>query len=234
MLKKEEEMQIKIISKTSNPQEVIYRAIRQCYSKYSADEIELPDDDKQKKLIRKVLDSGHTSPIEHVSYTFSIQGVSRALTHQLVRHRIASYSQQSQRYVQDQEMDYVKPPSIRRSDLDDYFDSVMSVAYDAYHAMISSGVPEEDARYVLPNASTSKITVTMNCRSLLNFFELRCCDRAQWEIRNLAWFMLYMLREDLPVVFLGAGPKCESLKYCPEGLQFTCGRYFLTREAVMK
>ena len=181
-----------------------------------------------------VLESGHVSPIEHVSFTFALSGVSRALTHQLVRHRLASYSQQSQRYVDASRFDYVMPPAIAKNTAAKgrfmrFMDEVGAAYRDIKELLEADGrmgaKANEDARFVLPQAVQTRLVMTMNCRSLLNFFEQRCCMRAQWEIRAVAEKMLDKCREVLPEIFTPAGAKCERLRYCPEGERFTCGRY---------
>lgn len=238
-------LKVKLLSYPKNAVYVIYSAFRQCYSKNSADEIfkkclKEKDNNKYEEFIRTVISSGHESPLEHISFTFSISGVSRALTHQLVRHRIASYSQQSQRYVKIENFQYVIPPSISKNPkLKKEFKKFMQEVKNKYDFFVkeleSLGIKGEkayeDARYILPQATETKIVVTMNCRELLHFFKERCCKRAQWEIRNLANEMLKICKEKLPVVFEKAGPKCISLGYCPENKKFSCGK-FPTREEV--
>jgi thymidylate synthase (FAD) len=230
-------LDVTLLEVSRNALSLIYAACRQCYSdKYAGDIFEesLEDNDKKAEFVRKVVSSGHESPLEHVKFTFAIQGVSRALTHQLVRHRVASYSQQSQRYVKEASFDYVIPPSIEQDPvLLEMFLKTMDVIQQQYNAMAelmrSKGVKgekaNEDCRFVLPQAAETKIVVTMNCRELLHFFGHRCCTRAQWEIRALANRMLEICRKELPEVFSDAGAKCESLKYCPEGEKFCCGKY---------
>ncbi|MCG8529664.1 MAG: FAD-dependent thymidylate synthase [Desulfovibrionales bacterium] len=230
---------VELIASTPDPMAVIYAAFRQCYhagfvgdmhAKILDGEI---SPEKQAAFIRKVMESGHASPIEHVSFTFAIEGVSRALTHQLVRHRIASFSQQSQRYVDGSDFDYIMPPAFAKipeakARFEAFLQEVGSAYKDLKQILDDNGRGEkskEDARFVLPQAAESKIVVTMNCRSLLNFFEHRCCTRAQWEIRDMANKMLKICRAELPAVFENAGARCEKLKYCPEGEKFTCGRY---------
>ncbi|SDO06443.1 thymidylate synthase (FAD) [Desulfonauticus submarinus] len=232
-------LKVELLAMTPDAMTLIYAAFRQCYAKgfvgkdfkkWVKGEVPL---EQQKQFIENILASGHQSPIEHVSFTFAVEGVSRALTHQLVRHRIASYSQQSQRYVDAKDFCYILPPAIAKNEeAKAIFEEFMTQAAETYAKLQAiledSGrgkKANEDARYVLPNACESKIVFTMNCRSLLNFFELRCCNRAQWEIRNMAWKMLKLVREKLPVVFNLAGPKCERLGYCPEGEKFSCGKY---------
>ena len=243
----EKNLEVKLLSKTDNSLSLIYAAFRQCYS---AGFVGAIWDDlvsgkiektKQAEFISRILESGHESPIEHVSFTFAVQGVSRALTHQLVRHRIASYSQQSQRYVDESEFDYILPPSIARiPEAKKKFEKCMQTIGKTYRELKTileengqGKKANEDARFVLPQACESKVVFTMNCRSLFHFFELRCCERAQWEIREMAWKMLRVLREELPVIFSVAGPKCERLGYCPEGEKFTCGKY-PTRKKIRK
>lgn len=230
---------VRLLASTPEGLSLIYAAFRQCYHPgYVAelwDELTTPDADKDKQaaFVARILESGHESPVEHVSFTFAIEGVSRACTHQLVRHRIASYSQQSQRYVDGSDFDYILPPAIERiPEAKARFEAFIAEVGNAYRDLKAiledAGRKEkanEDARFVLPQAAESKIVVTMNCRSLLNFFELRCCRRAQWEIRAMANKMLDLCREQLPVIFNSAGPKCERLGYCPEGERFSCGRY---------
>ena len=174
------------------------------------------------KLVRFVIKSGHHSTTEHVIFTFAIEGVSRALTHQLVRHRIASYNQQSQRYVKfDNNFEYITPPSIEKNkDAKEKFDNLISNMHNLYKELLDSGIEAEDARYILPNASETKIIVTMNGRELLNFFTVRCCNRAQWEIRNMAIKMLKLVKKVAPVIFEKAGPSCLRGP-CPEG-KFKC------------
>jgi len=237
---------VKLLSMTPHALAVIYTACRQCYSDGWADEIfakavrgEIPKE-KQEELVRRVLASGHESVCEHVSFTFAISGISRACSHQLVRHRIASYSQQSQRYVKANNFYYIIPPTIaKRPHLKELFEKTMQQLQAAYNEIVAAlekeGIKGEkahqDARFLLPNACETRIVVTMNCRSLLNFFALRCCERAQWEIRAVANAMLKICKEKLPAVFEKAGPKCERLGYCPEG-KHSCGRRPLKEEVL--
>lgn len=215
---KEVQPSVSIISHTENPLETIYRAARQCYSAGSVADMEPASREKMAELVQRCISSGHTSVLEHVSFTFAISGVSRVLSHQLVRHRMASYSQQSQRYVKMSDIEYVCPPSLRDETSADraYFLSALERASHAYQDMIASGVSAEDARFVLPGAVATNIVMTMNCRALLHFFEERCCNKAQWEINRMAWVILTTMVEELPEVFDFAGPKCRRLGYCPE------------------
>jgi thymidylate synthase (FAD) len=181
--------------------------------------------------------------VEHVAFTFLIEGVSRSMTHQLVRHRIASYSQRSQRYVKHEEFDYVVPPQLQGKTVrtpdgdvpaDRYYHQTMAWIAERYRllseALGDAGEPtNEDARYVLPNACETKIIVTMNARSLLHFLEERLCRRAQWEIRQVAEQMLDLVRDVCPALFAHAGPKCVAAGRCPEG-GMTCGQYAQMRQ----
>lgn len=190
------------------------------------------------KAFKYAVASGHESVLEHCTFTFAIGGISRACSHQLVRHRMASYSQQSQRYVKMDEFEYVTPESFMTTVTDDYwntessdnstlaseeFESLMEVIGELYERMIRAGIPEEDARYVLPNACTTNIVVTMNARELRHFFNLRCCNRAQWEIRELADRMLELCKETCPILFEDAGASCVATGRCPEGKK-SCGK----------
>ena len=231
---------VELLSFTPNPLALIYAAFRQCYhAGFVADmwpRLVAGDISRevQAEFVSTIMVSGHTSPVEHVSFTFALSGVSRALTHQLVRHRIASYSQQSQRYVDGSHFDYIMPPAIaQHPESAERFTQIMEMIGEGYRdlkALLEAAgrkgsTVNEDARFVLPQATTTNIVVTMNCRTLLNFFEHRCCTRAQWEIRHVANAMLALCREVLPAVFAVAGAKCERLGYCPEGEKFACGRY---------
>lgn len=171
------------------------------------------------KLIKKCVDMGHDAELEHGSLTFHVSGVSRALTHQLVRHRIASYGQQSQRYVKFDDLEVIVPDSIKNHEnkrVHEEYEKLVKQIEKFYLFATKHGIPAEDARYALPNATTSAITFSMNFRSLLNFFSLRCCNRAQWEIREMANQMLTLCQNYYPVIFSDAGAKCIRLGHCPE------------------
>jgi thymidylate synthase (FAD) len=159
------------------------------------------------------------SVIEHASFTFSIEDVSRAMTHQLVRHRLASYTQQSQRYVKyDTLKSYVTPPTIANNpDAQKIFEGALEHVSNVYNKLLEMGIPKEDARYILPNAAKTNIVVTMNARELRHFFNLRCCARSQWELREVAIEMLRQVKRVAPSLFENAGPTCVELGYCPEG-----------------
>lgn len=175
------------------------------------------------KALRGALGGGHESVIEHASFTFRIEGVSRAMLAQITRHRIASFSVESQRYVQMEHMPYVTPPTIAENDgAKAAYDRLMGKIGEMYHLLIEHGIPAEDARFVLPNACCTKMVMTMNARELRHFFELRCCNRAQWEIRELADKMLQLCTVVAPELFKDAGPGCVR-GHCPEGKK-SCGQ----------
>jgi thymidylate synthase (FAD) len=177
------------------------------------------DPETARRIIKRVTGYGHSSVIEHASFTFSIEDVSRAMTHQLVRHRIASYTQQSQRYVAYDTLErYVTPPSIgKNARAKKVFDETLEKISEAYGKLLKLEIPKEDARFILPNAAKTNIIVTMNARELLHFFNLRCCTRAQWEIREVAVEMLRQAKKVAPTLFERAGPSCIILGFCPEG-----------------
>lgn len=241
-------LKVSLVAYTPDPEKVVAAAAKLCYSKTGAENImENLDDDKTAKFLSMIVEIGHMSTIEHVDFTFAVEGVSRVLTHQLVRHRIASYSQQSQRYVKLEQFDYIIPPSIEAiPEAKEIFEKTMEEDQKAYNCLveklkeghikklIEEGMNEdkalktaekmaiEDARYVFPNACETKIMVTMNARSLMNFFQHRCCSRAQWEIRELADKMLEEVKKAAPNLFANAGPSCLR-GGCPEG-KMSCGR----------
>ncbi|MEM0343231.1 MAG: FAD-dependent thymidylate synthase [Thermoplasmata archaeon] len=216
-------MKVALLNYTKDPDRICAAAAQSCYSEKGASELfRTTTDERAKKMIKKVVGMGHLSVVEHAHFTFSIEGVSRSLTHQLVRHRIASYSQQSQRYVDMERAEYVLPPSISKDpEARRLFKKTMDTSWRAYR-QLARKVPKEDARYVLPNACNTNITVTMNARELWHFFTLRCCRRAQWEIRMMAWKMLEEVRKVAPILFEDAGPGCFRGP-CPEG-EYSCGR----------
>ena len=217
-------MNVELIQYTPDPERIVAAAARLCYSSDPVPELlERLDDEKVANFVSRLREMGHLSPFEHVSFQFSIDGVSRALSHQLVRHRIASYSQRSQRYVNEKGFEYVVPPSIRKnSEALRRFEGVMAHLQEEYEALRSL-VPAEDARFVLPNACTTSLVATFNARSLLNFFEHRTCLRAQWEIRALAEKMLELVRGKAPNLFREAGPTCVTQGVCHQG-SYSCGR----------
>ena len=181
--------------------------------------LEKIDSETAKRKIKMVTGYGHASVIEHASFTFSLEDVSRAMTHQLVRHRIASYTQQSQRYVTYDTLEkYVTPPSITDNDeAKKTFDDALEKISETYQKLLKIGIPKEDARFILPNAAKTNIIVTMNARELRHFFNLRCCARAQWEIIEVAVEMLKQAKKAAPALFENCGPTCVELGYCTEG-----------------
>jgi len=213
-------MKVKLVRFTADPEILCGAAALTSTKSGSPSEIfEKMDLEKARQIIKRVTGYGHASVIEHASFTFSIEGVSRAMTHQLVRHRIASYTQQSQRYVTyDTFEKYVTPPSIEEnSEAKRIFNSALKKISETYHKLLEMGIPKEDARFILPNAAKTNIIVTMNARELRHFFNLRCCRRSQWEIRQVAIEMLKQAKNAAPSLFENAGPSCVELGYCPEG-----------------
>ncbi len=267
-------MKVHLITYTPDPDKVVASAARLCYSdKKIEDLLEGMTKEKADSLVSMLADMGHESPFEHVSFTFGIEEISRVLSHQLVRHRLSSYSQRSQRYVNDSNNGYFTPKAIKRDLLaKEQYDDFIKQAFENYDSVTKSlmedlledlakdkypeffkehekrskssnyaysefldefkenfpkdynrllKIAQEDARYVLPNACHTSMIVTMNARTLLNFFSLRCCRRAQDEINELAWEMLKKVKEVAPRIFSIAGPGCVTSK-CPEG-NMTCG-----------
>ena len=216
-------MQVTLLTHTGDPEQIVAAAARLCYSPSNITDItESLTPNKAAKFIAKLFALGHESPFEHAVFTFGIEGVSRALTHQLVRHRMASYSQQSQRYVDGGNFDIIIPDSIQSDEkaLASFQNAILQTQ-NVYKQLTELGVSKEDARFVLPNASDTRIIMTANARSLFNFFKHRCCARAQWEIKHLADEMLRLVKQVAPAIFECAGPSCLRGK-CPEG-EMTCG-----------
>jgi len=217
-------MKVKLINYTSQPEKTVAVAGRRCYSAAEVETLsQKVDEEATAKFIQKLLSLGHHSALEHASFTFAVEGISRVTSHQLVRHRIASYSQQSQRYVKESQFDYVIPPLIsQKPALKNIFENTMQELQRVYRQFLQEGISPEDARYVLPNATETKIVFTMNARELLHFFCLRCCLRSQWEIVQLAENMLMEVKKVAPNIFRNAGPTCV-YSSCPEG-EMTCGK----------
>ena len=205
---------------------IIYSACRQCYSPgFVGDDypFENVSSFKKKELIQRVINSGHVSTIEHVTFTFAIENVSRGLQQQITRHRLANFSIQSTRYNNVENMGFHKPHTIEKNEtLSKEYDDFVNSAAGFYKHLIDNGIPMEDARDVLPLALNSNIVMTMNCRELIHFFSLRLCMKAQKEIRDLAKEMLKLCQERLPEVFENIGPKCKQTGYCNEGKR-SCG-----------
>lgn len=223
-------MHVELLTHTPEPEQVVAAAARLCYSDASISELLEKSRSDRQVFLEKIMSLGHLSVLEHVSFSFGVEGISRACSHQLVRHRIASFSQQSQRYVShDEPFEVVTPASISAdSALAGRLKEHLSQAHLLYRDMLAAGVPAEDARFVLPNAAGTKLVMTMNARELRHFFVLRCCRRAQWEIRDMANEMLRLARKASPLLFSGAGPGCLSGP-CPEGTM-TCGAIKEVRE----
>ena len=212
-------MKVTLLAYTQNADAICAAAGKSCYSELSSQD--LLNSENPEKVLGKIVGMGHHSVIEHASFTFSVEGVSRSLTHQLVRHRVASFSQQSQRYVSLNKPTFVTPPKIAEDEeCLKVYNETMETIWKAYNKLAET-VPPEDARYVLPNGCTTNITITMNARELLHSFRLRCCNRAQWEIREMADEMLRLCKEVSPTIFAKAGPPCVTGK-CPEG-KLSCG-----------
>jgi len=216
-------MEAKLRACTPDPEITCAEAATVSYKKENSTGLTL---DEARELLDKFLGYGHESILEHASFTFYVSGISRSCTHQLVRHRLASYTQQSMRYVNLSKLngeDFIIPESIgNKHPTKSLFINYLEQALCCYKKLLNEGIPKEDARYVLPLATPTNIVVTMNARELLHFFALRCCLRAQWEIRELANKMLDIVKPIAPSIFKRAGPSCVKLGYCPEG-ELTCG-----------
>lgn len=226
-------MHVRVLTYTPEPLRLLHTAARTCYSPGSPAVLweEASSPTSQQRLIRHVVASGHHSILEHVSFTFALEGLSRSASHQLVRHRLAAYSQQSQRYVKGP-FDYVTPASWERAggELAQHYHRTMAELNHLYQQALEAGIPAEDARFILPNACTTNLTMTMNMRELIHVVGLRTCVRAQWEIRQL-FNQVAQAVEDIDP-FLGAFlvTKCERLGYCDE--RETCGRYPLRADVI--
>lgn len=205
-------MIVELLRYTNEPEKTCAVAGRLCYSSVGIEELkEKMTQEKTEDILKRIIKSGHMSVLEHASFTFGVEGVSRALLAQLTRHRIASFSVQSQRYVRFDKKtpEFVIPPKIAKDEnLLKQYNEFLKISQDCYNKFLDAGIPAEDARYVLPNASSTKIVMTMNARELRHFFELRCCNRAQWEIRNMACQMLKLAKQAAPILFEDAGPNC--------------------------
>ena len=238
----ETKLKVILVSHTPDPEKVIGSAAKLCYSAVGVEHLVAhATGENQRPFLEKLTAVGHLSPTEHASFTFAVEGISRACSHQLVRHRLASYSQQSQRYVNEAGFDYIMPPSVGEDeDLKILFKETMEKLQRSYESIAeklaekgySKEAAREDARFVLPNAVETKIMITMNARELLHFFTQRLCNRAQWEIRSLALAMLRLVRPLAPSIFRLAGPPCLSGK-CPEGPR-SCGKAKEVRALLLK
>lgn len=240
-------MTVTLITHTPLPEQTIAAAAKLCYTDSTVESLmDTMQPEQAERFVGMLEEMGHESPVEHVTFTFGIAGVSRSLLAQITRHRIASFSVQSQRYVRKNQFTYVTPPAIAADpEAAACYHRTMEQTVQAYNALadrlqatyypqfLAEGCSEkaarskaekkaiEDARYVLPNACETKMMVTMNVRSLRHFFQLRCCNRAQWEIRELATAMLQLCCQTAPALFRHAGPGCCQ-GGCPEG-KMTCG-----------
>lgn len=213
-------MKVTLLKYTPEPELTVALAAKTCHTRTVEEAMKLGDDEVR-KIISIILKSGHFSVLEHASFTFAIEDVSRVLTHQLVRHRIASYSQQSQRYVKLENFPFIIPPEIEKNpQAKEIFIACAQKCMEAYNTLIDCGLSIEDARYILPSATKTNIIVTMNARELHHFFAMRCCERSQWEIRELSKAMLREVKKVAPNIFANAGPECIRGQ-CPEG-DFSC------------
>jgi thymidylate synthase (FAD) len=221
----ESKLFVQLLAHTPDPAVTVALSGKLCYSPCTIDGLlESVEKGSPENFADKLLESGHLSPLEHVSFTFGVEGVSRALLAQVTRHRIASFSVQSQRYVKAGEFNYIVPPSVKAlgKEACEEYELEMRQMHEWYKKWFELTGLAEDARFVLPNAAETKLIVTMNARELLHFFNLRCCSRAQWEIRKLAWAMLALVRKAAPGLFHDAGPSCIH-GACPEG-RMSCGK----------
>lgn len=218
--------EVKLISKPNNLLKTIYTACRTCYSADTPINIYDTADDEEKmlKLISRVISSGHYSTIEHIQISFAISNVSRACTHQLVRHRHMSFSQKSQRYVKEKgQFDYIIPPTIEKNpELKEKFEQFMSDISNKYQEFVEAGIPAEDARFILPNATASSMVASLNLREMIHLANLRLCSRAQYEIRTLVKMMCDELSKQEPWLKDYLVPKCVRLGFCDEDK--CCGR----------
>ncbi len=226
-------IRVLLVASTPEPDTTVAAAARLCYSDASAgDLVEKMKGEDVSRFIAHLRGSGHLSPFEHAVFTFAIDGVSRVCTHQLVRHRLASYSQQSQRYVEMKDPEVVVPPSVSSEPVArGIFEKAVRDSHEAYRTMVEAGIPREDARYVLPHGWMTKIVVTMNARELHHFFSMRLCRRAQWEIRDLSRMMLSLVRDKAPLLFSVAGPDCVVRGHCFESRP--CGSPYSSVEEVL-
>ena len=219
-------MKVRLINYTKDPEKIVAQSARLCYSALSIEDLEEKlSNESIIKLIKKIIELGHYSVLEHAIFTFAIEGISRVTSHQLVRHRLASFSQQSQRYVKIKKegFPYIIPKSVEKDKkLTKIFIDAINKLDGIYQLLLDHNIKAEDARYILPQAVATKIIITANARELLHIFTLRCCNRAQWEIREVAMSMLKEVKGIAPTIFENAGPTCI-LGPCPEG-ELSCGK----------
>ncbi len=220
-------MKVTLITYTPNPTKLIATAARLCYSN-KADIETITDgftDTEIEDFLEQLVESNHLSPFEHVTFTFGIEGISRVVSHELVRHRIGvAISQRSQRYCVEDGCEFIYPDGYDKTvSSEEIFKSSLAKAKEDYKRLLNTpNISKQIARYVLPNATSTRMIVTMNARELLHFFSLRCCSKAQPEMQVLANKMLEIVKEVAPSIFKYAGPSCRLLKYCPEGKR-SCG-----------
>lgn len=218
-------LKVTLISHTINPELIVAASAKLCYSQ-KADINTLMDDltpEKVSEFVEKLEALGHESPFEHASYSFAVEGISKALSHQLVRSRLASFSQRSQRFCSEDDFKVIVPESIKKHEIAfNKFNEIIAEIRSAYQFLQSCGIPNEDARSLLPNACETRLIVSMNTRELWHFFNLRCCTRSQLEIRTLANKMLAILKNESPLLFKHAGASCVK-GFCPEG-RMSCGK----------
>lgn len=215
-------MKVNLIARTPNPEKIVAAAAKLCYS--NVEDIDTLMDgltyDNVGSFVERLASMGHSSPLEHAVFTFAIEGVSRALLAQITRHRLASFSVQSQRYCSMEDTMFVYPELL--GEVGNTFFQSYENSLNSYNKLIELGVPKEDARFVLPESTHTRMILTMNARELIHFFSLRCCNRAQWEIRELATKMYELVYAEAPRIFASAGPGCVDGR-CPEG-SMCCGK----------
>lgn len=219
-------MRVKLITYTPNPEFIVASAARLCYANTVNIEtlMENLTWEKIKTLVESLVESGHASPLCQINFTFAIEGIDRATSLQLLRHHVGLVAdQRSQRYVNEENFQYIVPKAIANSDMASEYESFMQNIAGFYKRLLNAGFKKEDARSILPNACETKLIITVNAQELLHIFNLRCCQRAQQPIRELANEMLKLCKEVAPIIFKNAGASCVSLGYCPEG-KHSCGR----------
>ena len=230
-------LKVILLRATPDPDELVALGARLCYARADLDALQQKvESGDQRGFVERVMQRGHLSVTEHASFTFAVEGVSRALLAQLTRHRIASFSVQSQRYVSMADgFDYVIPPAIEALGEDERQEFIrqmetMHTWYCHWQEKLGGAKESanEDARFVLPNAAATRLVMTMNARELMHFFSLRCCNRAQWEIRNLAWEMLRLVSAVAQSLFGNAGPDCMR-GACGQG-KMSCGKPYGTED----
>jgi thymidylate synthase (FAD) len=193
-------IKVELMAITPDAEDVIERACRTCYLSFHR----YDPPSSTEELIKKVIQRGHHSVLEHAMATFRIKGGSRVFTHEMVRHRLMSPSQESQRYVEygkTKQFEFVLPPTVQKTDFAGRFEQLAASAYELYQEMVKADVPKEDARYILPNATTSEIVISANFRELRHIFEIRCVERAHWEIREICLEILRIMKKEAPIVF---------------------------------